>query len=148
MKHLRLLLAASVLMVLIPGTSHAGSTEVTYVASPGLRISDPSVPVGVGGFQFTTPARPKTVKVLDTNGNGVSVNVCQENGSDPTNPNDQPNICGDGGDDVSANHCTEGKAVDISTFKANSPFTVFVRTADASLSCEQVGTVGTITVTW
>ena len=141
-------LAGAMTFTMVP--SHAGgAATVTYLAAPGTRISDPSVPAGVGGYYFETPSKPLTLDVDDLNGNGVRVTVCQENAFDPV-AGDLEEVCGDGGDDVRVSYCTNGnpKNIGVNDFKPNSPFDVFVRTDGPALGCAQVGVGGTMVLTW
>lgn len=146
----KLVLASALVGILalgaIPG--HAGSAQVTYVATLGQRISSPAVPVGIGGYAFTTPQSPTSIHVQDLNGTDVGVVVCQENEQPVGDPNDVPNICGDG-DDVRIEFCTGANPRNVSGagFRANSAFTVFVFLAPGLVAgCDQPGSAGTITV--
>lgn len=147
----KMILSAAVLAAMVLGVmpSWAGSSTVTYVAAPGLRVSNSGVPAGVGGYQFTTPSRPLTLDVDDVNGTGVRVSVCQENDSDPV-AGDTPSVCGDGGDDVSISYCTNGNPKNIGpqNFRPNSPISVFVSIHGPALGCSQVGVAGQMVLTW
>jgi hypothetical protein len=140
---------ASALMVLAIVPSNAGGNATgTYIAAPGLSYRPlDQVPAGIG-YAFQTPTKLLTIDIDDINGNGVAVNVCQENDSNP--PDDLPNVCGGEGDDVDISFCTSGnpRNVGAQNFKPNSDIAVFVFTQGPALGCSQVGVAGTITYTW
>lgn len=142
------LAAAAMLLAAVPG--HAGGTATRmYVATPGLSYSPLDTPVGLGGYQFETPSKLKTIDIDDLNGAGVRVIACQENDSNP--PDDLPNVCGGEGDDVDIEFCSTGapKNVAAQNFKPNSNISVFViTTGPATSNCPTVALGGSISWTW
>ena len=143
-KFLAVAAAATMAMSAMPG--HAETTDATYIATPAFRASDPSVPVGLGGFRFVLDAKPTKVRITDLNGTGQGITVCQENTSDEA-AGDLGNICGDGADDITTSYCNDGLNRDISALPwTKAPFTVF--TPMVSTDCPQVATTGTIRITF
>jgi len=145
-----LLSALAALTALSMQPSYAGSQEITYVAGPFIRISNASVPVGVGGYAFTPPSKPTKVTVTDSNGEGVLFTLCQEN---EQTEGEIPSNCGGEGDDVSLSLCSKNAGTVLgtngaNTFKANSSITVFVATIDPGGDCPAIGTVGTLRLQW
>jgi hypothetical protein len=133
----RIVITAALATALVAPAARAGDQQATYVTGY-VQWNVPTQQVGIGGYQFPAGAKPLKVKVVDADGPGVPVYVCQ-------NPNGDT-FCGDTGEPV-FRACSEGGFITLPTnFKAGAATTVFVLIADSTLSCEVQPTTGTITL--
>ena len=145
MRMIRTLVIA--LAILGMGTAHAATQSAIYVANGQLAVMvNTTDPAAVNVFG-ATGSRPKTINVVDLDGNDIAVDVCQNKQAEGDA------VCGPG--DAVFSYCTTGNPVTIPNdkgFNGSTDTTVYVNVLWAATGigpeCEGVGTAGTIDVTF
>ena len=118
------------------------SESATYVATQELKAYGENDPISIGGQHFDTDSPVRAVRVIDENGPGVSVRVCQF-----YRDHGRGDVCLGRQGDVVVEFCSTEGPRDLSQEGFRPGY--FDVDVDTNTSrCPTTATVGTITVTW